>query len=486
MLSLESIYSRLPIPLQHASCSAHGWHIRLSRYGGEFPELLRLTEDRDCWSADRVAAFRDQRLRVFVRHCASIPFYDRRFREAGVDPASIRGLDDLRRLPVLTKEEVRTAIEEFAGLWKSAGHAAILVHTSGTTGSGLRFSTSTRAVQEQWATWWRYRRRHGLRPGIWQAYFGGRSIVPISQNRPPFWRWNQALSQLMFSVYHLSPSNLDFYLDELCRRKIPWLHGYPSALALLAARALERGGLAYEPRWVTIGAESLLPQQKTLLRQAFGVIPRQHYGMAEAAANISECEAGSLHVDEDFAAVEFLPTTDGTSFKVLGTNFTNPLTPLLRYEIGDVVALNGHRCSCGRGGRLVAAIDGRQEDYVVLANGARIGRLDHAFKDMLRVREAQIYQHQADAITVYVVRGQGYSDNDELALLRELRRRLGPDTSITIQYRESLNRSGSGKLRFVVSVLSGGKLVGAPCPAMHKNPEPPIRVSDQPGTILDC
>jgi phenylacetate-CoA ligase len=459
MSNLGSIYSCLPIPLQHASCTLQGWRIRLGRFGGEFPTLRREVMLRDSWSADRLIDFRNQRLRTFVQYCASIPFYDRRFRDTGVDPASIRELDDLKRLPLLSKAEVRRAIKEFSGLRSRVGSSAIAAHTSGTTGGGLRFVTSERAVREQWATWWRYRERFGLRPGIWQAYFGGRSIVPIGQDRPPFWRWNPALSQWMFSVYHLSPQNLDSYLEELRSRQIPWLHGYPSALALLAARVLERGHPVYQPRWVTTGAESLLPQQKTLLHKAFGVIPRQHYGMAEAVANISECESGALHVDEDFAAVEFLPSPDGSGFKVVGTNFTNLLTPLLRYEIGDMVSLGRTSCECGLGGRVVQTIDGRQEDYVVLGNGARIGRLDHVFKDMLSIQQAQIYQQIPGAIIVYIVRGNDYSPDAEHTLLLELRQRLGEETKIDIQYRDALDRSGAGKLRFVVSDLPEGRLL---------------------------
>ena len=181
--------------------------------------------------------------------------------------------------------------------------------------------------------------------------------------------------------------------------------------------------------------------------------------MAEAIANISECAAGALHVDEDFAAVEFLPSPDGSGFKVVGTNFTNLLTPLLRYEIGDMVSLGKASCECGCGGRVVQTIDGRQEDYVVLGNGARIGRLDHVFKDMLSIQQAQIYQKLPGAIIVYIVRGDDYSPEAEHALLLELRQRLGPEMKIDMQYRDTLERSGAGKLRFVVSDLSEGSLL---------------------------
>ena len=94
-------------------------------------------------------------------------------------------------------------------------------------------------------------------------------------------------------------------------------------------------------------------------------MPLQHYGMAEAVANISECEHDQLHVDEDCAAVEFIPNSDGPGYKIIGTNFTNLATPLLRYDVQDLVTLTNVTCSCGRPGRVVASVDGRAEDYII-------------------------------------------------------------------------------------------------------------------------
>ena len=148
--------------------------------------------------------------------------------------------------------------------------------------------------------------------------------------------------------------------------------------------------LGYHVRWVTVGGENLLKGQEEVMTRAFGIRPLQHYGLAEAVANISQCERGRLHVDEDFAAVEFLPEESGQGHRIVGCNFTNLATPLLRYDTGDVVTIDEQGCGCGRPGRVVAAIDGRREDYVELGNGARVGRMDHVFKDMTNIREAQI------------------------------------------------------------------------------------------------
>jgi phenylacetate-CoA ligase len=455
MADLETVYLKLPVALQHAACSVAGWRVERSRFGGDFPLLLAEAESRTFLSQEDITAFRDRRLQAFVQHCFDdVPFYRSRFDEAGMQPGDINGLEDLARLPILTKAEVKasSAALEVANL---PGHQRRLVHTSGTTGGGLRFASSLRAIQEQWAIWWRYRRWHRIERGTWCGHFAGRTIVPLSRQQPPFWRYNRPGRQIIFSGYHMSPQNLSSYVEELRRRKPPWLHGYPSLLALLAAHVLSfQQDLGYEIRWITTGAENLLPHQSEVIRRAFGVRPVQHYGMAEAVANISECDRGALHVDEDFAAVEFIPQETG-EHSVVGTNLTNPTTPLLRYELDDLVSIDPEvTCGCGRPGRVVARIDGRLEDYVVLGDGTRIGRMDHIFKDMVNVREAQIRQSRPGAITLHVSRLPEYTEADERALMAETRKRVGDGTEVRLEYVERLERSAIGKLRLVVSEIA--------------------------------
>ena len=455
-----SVYVKLPRPLQNLACSLEGWRIQRTRYTPSFWTLLREAEERSSWPPDQVRQYRDQRLRRFVQYCSqSVPYYQRWFRENDVAPQDIRTLDDLTRLPILTKTVVQDHCSSLTSDTVPV-RQRITTHTSGTTGAGLRFSTTLAALQQQYAIEWRYFRSHGIRSTDWCAYFGGRSVVPISQVRTPFWRYNHPGRQLLFSAYHMSPRNMIAYIGELRRKKPPWLHGYPSLLALLAAHILDtRTDLGYEIRWITVSSENLLLQQANLIKRAFGVRPLQHYGMTEAVANMSECEYGKLHVDEDFSAVQFVPRKARAGYSVVGANLSNPATPLLRYDVQDIVVPSQDGCHCGRPGRTVDTIDGRREDYVVLRNGARLGRMDHIFKDMVHIREAQIYQKVPGAIVVRIVRSECFADSNEEMLLNEVRQRVGVDTEITIAYVNELERSSRGKLRFVISEVPEAQLV---------------------------
>jgi phenylacetate-CoA ligase len=289
--------------------------------------------------------------------------------------------------------------------------------------------------------------------GTWCAYFFEKTLVPREQSRPPFWRYNLPARQVMFSTQHMSEANLPAYVDELRRRKLRWLHGYPSALALLAEHVAGSGAdLGYRVETVTLASENVLDHQRDAIERGFGVRPRQHYAMTEAVANASECEHGSLHVDEDFAFVELLDDPGSGRRRVVGTNFTNPAFPLVRYATADL-AVEGGPCPCGRPGRTIA-VDGREEDYVLLPDGTRLGRLDHVFKDAVTVREAQIMQSRVGEVTVRVVPGDGYSPDSERAFVDDLRRRVGEGTDVQVEHCERIPRDPSGKLRFVVSEVA--------------------------------
>jgi len=452
---LERIYLQLPVALQNTVVSLEGLRINRRRYGGSFQTVEQLVQTQGAMQDTELQALRIRLLKNHLKTAVQSPFWREQFSNYEVCPEASDPFAELKKLPVLTKEVVKQNVEIIINptlrrrdfLWR---------HTSGTTGSGLIFPEILSTEQFTWAFWWRYRRWHGLTRQTRCGYFGGRSVVPIESKRPPFWRWNLAAHQLMLSGYHLSRKTASAYLKALRDYDVQWLHGYPSILSLLAKYVLEDklrldlGSL----RCITTGAENLSEAQRTCITSAFQVPVVQHYGQAEAVANISECELGQMHVDEDFSAVEIEPNPKGLdSFCLIGTNWLNPAFPLLRYDTADLVLPSKDVCNCGRSGRLIKSIDGRKEDFLVLPNGAFIGRLDHILKDMVNIREAQFLQENLAVVTVRIVPGSSYNKKDEDLLQEEIRQRLGTEIEVRLEYVDAIPRGPNGKLRLVVSNL---------------------------------
>jgi phenylacetate-CoA ligase len=177
---------------------------------------------------------------------------------------------------------------------------------------------------------------------------------------------------------------------------------------------------------------------------------RQHYGLAEGVANISEWPDGKMRVDKDFSYVEFLPVSesDPELCKIVGTNFSNPAFPLIRFDTGDIA-----RISIEDGEEIVESIEGRVEDYITLSDGKRFGPMNLLFKELKHIKEAQVYQPALDELVFRIVKDAGYDKNrGEEKLRNAISKKLTDDTiNISVEYFEKLPRTKSAKLKTVIS-----------------------------------
>lgn len=387
-MNLMDIYNRLPIVGQNIACSIEGKRIELNRYGNDFDKKFNEYKTRNSWTYERKCEIRDKKLQEMIRYSyKSVPYYRELFDSYGINPESIITLNDLKTIPILTKEKVKANLNNLISN-DFDKKQMIKMHTSGTTGSGLSFYTTKESINEQFATFWRARNNIGLEYGSWGATFGGRNIVPIKQQKPPFWRYNIPGKQIYFSVYHINEETYRYYLKEIESKNIKWIHSYPSAISLIAKYMIDNNiKLKTKIEYITTGSENLMESQIEMITKAFGVIPFQHYGQAENVAIFSEDKYHDIYVDEDFSAVEFIYDKELQTYKVVGTSLNNKAMPLLRYEVGDVVDF----CET-EDGRKIMSIDGRKDDYIVLKNGSKIGRLAHILKGISNISESQIIQ----------------------------------------------------------------------------------------------
>lgn len=365
----SDIYNKLPVFAQNIACCGEGMKIKHRRYGKYFDEKLREYESHNEWSYAQMCEYRDRKLHKMIRHCyKTVPYYKKMFNEYGINPETIKKLDDLKVLPILTKEEVKRNMADFIS--ESVNKKNIKIHsTGGTTGTGLKFRTSGREEAEQWAVWWRYRRLHGICFDTLCANFGGKMTVPARQNNAPYWRYNLSGKQIFYSGYHISMDTAEEYAKSLRRNKVQWLHGYPSNIAMLAAYLNEKE-ISIPMRWVSIGSENLLLSQQQQIEKAFCCKPIQHYGLTEGVANISEHPDRRLVVDEDFACIEFIRENESDFCRIIGSTLTNYVMPLIRYDTGDLAKTEE---KIGENGRVVQSLQGRECEYIELPNGRKIG-----------------------------------------------------------------------------------------------------------------
>jgi len=455
---VEQIYPRLPVFLQNAACWYYGKKEARTRFGTIFERRLRELMDSEKWSEAEIEAYQNEKLRELIRYAfENVPYYRERWKNLKLTPDDIRCREDLLKLPVLTKEDVRQNCDRL--LSQAVPRSDLIFrHTSGTTGKALHFYVTKAKIAFQWALWWRHRLRFGIEPGAWHANFTGKRVVPLNQKQPPYWRWNRPMHQALLTMHHLAPAKIGSIVEFLNSNQFKFYSGYPSIIHMLALHARDAGlTLQSPPRAVFTGAENMLDFQRRDIQAFTGAILTDQYGCSEGCGNASQCPQFVYHEDFEFGIMEGIERTPGADARsIVCTGFAADAFPFIRYEVGDIGVWQkqGAVCACGRQSKVLLNIQGREDDYVVTPEGSRIMRFDYVFKDALHMKEIQVVQERLGEITLRVVRRENYAASDEADMSREIHRWISPRLEVRYEYVDEIEREPSGKFRAVRSRLA--------------------------------
>jgi phenylacetate-CoA ligase len=454
----ENIYKKSPIFLQSFLLNIKASELYFERYGRKFWQVFE-EFDRNQWlSWSELQEHQNEKLRQLITHAyESVPFYKRVMKERHLVPKDINGTHDLHKLPILTKDDIKLHFNElvsprYRGVFLRHGH------TSGTTGSPLNICYNIKTCVVHHVVDWRQKYWAGMKYGEPYASIQGRVIVPIDQNKPPFWRKNYINNQLFLSSFHLKEENIAYYFDKLAKDNIKFLEGYPSNVYILAMFLMKKN-ITFPMRAVLTSSETLFPWQREQIEKAFCCKIYDFYGMAERAVFATECNRHEgHHLNSDYGITEFLdsnnePVGDGKLGKIVATGIHNLAMPLIRYQTNDSSILRKDICSCGRGFPLMDDVATKDESIITLSDGRLISPsvLTHPFKPMHNILESQIIQEDIDQLLVRIAKGDSYTIHDEELLLAGFQERLGDIVKVKIEYVDSIPKTGSGKFKWVIS-----------------------------------
>ena len=310
-----------------------------------------------------------QRLRETVRVAMNSPFYRERLQEAGVTPEGLRSIEDARKIPFTTKEDLRTQ-----GLKLLARPLAEMVRlhaSSGTTGQ----ATVIYYTREDIATWADLVARSmymtGMRPGdVFQNMMGyglftgglgfhygaerlGALTIPAGAGNSR--RQVQLMQQFGTTALHIIPSYALYLLATFDSMGVN-----PKDLPL---------------RLAFIGAEPHTEDIRRRIEAAYGLKAYNSYGLSElnGPGVAFECpEQNGLHVWEDHFLLEVInpqtlkPESPGELGEVVLTNLTRQGMPVLRYRTRDLASYDFRPCYCGRTHRRLSRIQGRTDDMLII------------------------------------------------------------------------------------------------------------------------
>lgn len=371
------------------------------------------------------------RLRQTVERAARSHFYGRRLHAAGVTAANLRSLEDIRRIPLTTKDDLRTYGREM--LTRPLTDMVRLHASSGTTGQATVIYY-TRADIEAWADLvarslymtgmraadvFQNMMGYGLFTGGLGFHYGaerlGALTIPVGAGNSQ--RQLQLMQQFATTAIHIIPSYALYLLNTFADRGLD-----PRDLPL---------------RLAFLGAEPHSEDMRRRIEAAYGVKAYNSYGLSEmnGPGVAFECpEQNGMHVWEDAFLMEVLdsealePTPPGQPGELVFTNLTRQGMPLLRYRTRDLASFDNSLCACGRSFKRLSRIMGRSDDMVII-KGVNIFplQIDKVLMAMPEVGTHYLVeltrQDYSDQMLVKVEVQQNFFQED-LKYLKQLQKRI--------------------------------------------------------------
>lgn len=446
----EKIYDRSPIYFQNMMVSVKGYLNNRERYGRTYDEYRAFLRDYDTWPIEKKLEHQREQLVSFVRFAyENSAFYREFYKDVDID--SIRTVEDLKKLPILEKETLRQRIGDVV---IDTGEPCWHSNTGGTTGKSLQVTMTHADMMRRMAMLDHFKAKVGFEHRkMRRATFNGKHIIPPSQTKRIFWRYNAACQQKIYSSFHITEENMKYYVEDLNRFKPQALDGFFTSMCDIAGY-IERQNilLTFKPVAIFPTSETLSDEGRALLERVFGCKVYNQYASSEGAPFVNECPDQHLHVLLASGVFE----TYGDQDEVLVTSFTTRATPLIRYRIGDCMIFDREAvCSCCDASPVVKAIAGRSRDYLFTGDGLKLSHFGSMLKGLPNaVIHMQFVQHKkGEVLLLLQVDAAAYTSEHEQKLRENFVRVFGKNTTLTIQYVEEIPREASGKYRMIKNLV---------------------------------
>jgi phenylacetate-CoA ligase len=413
------------------------------------------------WTLWRSQYYPPQRMRALqwkllsrmLDHCfANVPYYRRLFAELGLRRSDFASLEDLSRIPILTRDVLLSHREEFKAddfeRWRPQE-----IPTTGTTGTPFHFYWDIDSNVLELTCQWRH--------FSWAGYRLGEPFLDIRSREldvPNGYKWNWRCRGLEMSEDIINASNIQKYAAVLRRHRIRLWRGDPASIDSLCRLLSEAGIDDVKPEYVSSHGEALLDHQRQLIESWAGVPVCDSYGLKEHNALICQCPEGGYHIAPEYGIVEIIkgngsPALPGEEGRIVATGLHNRAFPLLRYDTRDYAVQSGRACSCGRALPLIERLTGRLDDRLLTVDGRWVSGLPFPFWFVKGIRKAQLVQEEPLALDVYLVPDRDYNGEGESDLRADYKERLGEAMDIRIHRVEEVPFVKTRKFKFVVSKL---------------------------------
>jgi phenylacetate-CoA ligase len=458
---MSFLVKRIGLPIAE---QLRGMHV--SKYLGE---LLRTQ-----WlSSDELRHLQNAKLARLIDHAyRTVPLYREIMDRGGLCPADITCVEDLPKLPILTKEIIRANYPDKTISSAFDASKLIVMTSSGSTGEPFRYSITNDEKAVKWAGLYRF--------WNWAGYEMGDRIVNLTAFPPRAFKGSKVIGFLesRFSgilglpANELYKDNADEFVAKIAAFRPKTIRGYASSLYYLA-EAMSEKGVKMDVNSVCTTGETLFDFQRELMESFYGCRVYDGYG-GEGMEIAGQCgEDPGYHISAESVILETVGPDGkvcepGVEGQVVLTDLNHYSMPFIRYNIQDMAVRSDRVCSCGRGLPMLDKLSGRLTDIGVSPSGKSIHV--HFFTALFmriapRVTSFQIVQERPDLIVVTVVPGEGFDQARE-EIVSTTQGYVGADVQVELVIVDEIPPTSGGKRRLFISKC-GIRAAGAELPGQE-------------------
>ncbi len=405
----------------------------------------------------KVKGYQFGRLSKLLEHAEqNSPWYKNKFAELGLNSADIKCIDDLKKLPITKKPDIRNNADDFI----SAAHnkdELVVAKTGGSTGVSLNlyFDEYCQKLRNG---------AQGYADNL-AGWLPGDKVGALWGNPPVAKTFKQKLRSSLLErtkyldTMDLNPTSMGEFVSTWKTFSPDVIFGHAHSIYIFAKYVTENNIELSSPKGVVATSMMLLDHERVVIEKAMGVKVTNRYGCEEVGLIACECEAHQgMHINAPHIILECVDdegktVSPGESGKLVVTDLNNFAMPLIRYQIEDVGVLSDKPCACGRTLPILEKLEGRVADFLKKADGGLVGGVSLVERTLTKIpgiEQMQFVQKSIDKLIVNRVKGHEFNQETDALLLTELQIVFGDTVDILINDIEKMPQEASGKYRFSI------------------------------------
>ena len=394
-------------------------------------------------------------------------FFKKKLSEVNIHPYEIVSLKDIKKIPILTKDEIKLNFSNNLLSDRFNDFKTLLISTSGSTGNPMNIYANSEQLKVRWANTFRAWTWTGWTPSKKQARLWHQTLGMSNTQIFREFVDNIFFKRKFIPAYSIDEKNIEKYINKLLKHKPYLIDGYAESFNFLLNYSKINNINDLKIDAIISSAQEMPENLKKQIESKFQSKVYDKYGAREFSGIAYEASGNFDHlVNDDSYVLEILKNSQDVEENEIGeifiTDLNNLITPMIRYRIGDLATKS--KASKVQNNSIdfhtISTIQGRTKAIIVCENNRWVPGtfFAHFFKEYGDfIEQYQVVQSVKDSINLKLIKKDNTTDADIQNIITELRETVG-NIDIDIEYVDEIKMVRTGKIMGAISNLDNNEI----------------------------